>query len=82
MLRETPARLGLFAAVALAPLFAGSNPAGAQTAARGAAELIVSGAVSSPLTLTVADLKTMPRKTLTVANPHDKKTEKYEGVAL
>jgi DMSO/TMAO reductase YedYZ molybdopterin-dependent catalytic subunit len=24
----------------------------------------------------------MPRKTLTVVNPHDKKTEKYEGVAL
>ncbi len=24
----------------------------------------------------------MPRKTLTVLNPHDKKTEKYEGVAV
>ena len=24
----------------------------------------------------------MPRKTLTVVNPHEKKTEKYEGVAL
>ena len=24
----------------------------------------------------------MPRKTLTVVHPHDKKTEKYEGVAL
>ena len=24
----------------------------------------------------------MPRKTLTVVNPHDKKTEKYEGVTL
>ena len=66
----------------MAQLFAGSNPAGAQTAARGAAELKVSGGVSTPLTLTVADLKTMPRKTLTVVNPHDKKTEKYEGVAL
>jgi hypothetical protein len=32
--------------------------------------------------LTVADLKAMPRKTLAVVNPHDKKTEKYEGVAL
>jgi DMSO/TMAO reductase YedYZ molybdopterin-dependent catalytic subunit len=32
--------------------------------------------------LTVADLKAMPRKTLTVVNPHEKKTEKYEGVAL
>jgi DMSO/TMAO reductase YedYZ molybdopterin-dependent catalytic subunit len=66
----------------LAQLFAGANPPGAQTAARGAAELKVSGAVSSPRTLTAADLKTMPRKTLTVVNPHDKRTEKYEGVAL
>jgi len=82
VLRETPAHLCLLAAVALAQLFAGLDPAGAQTAARGAAELKVSGAVSSPLTLTVADLKTMPRKTLTVVHPHDKKTEKYEGVAL
>jgi hypothetical protein len=32
--------------------------------------------------LTVADLKAMSRKTLTIVNPHDKKTEKYEGVAL
>jgi hypothetical protein len=32
--------------------------------------------------LTVADLKAMPRKTPTVVNPHEKKTEKYEGVAL
>jgi len=32
--------------------------------------------------LTVADLKKMPRQTLTVVNPHDRKTEKYEGVPL
>jgi DMSO/TMAO reductase YedYZ molybdopterin-dependent catalytic subunit len=32
--------------------------------------------------LTVADLKAMPRKILTVVNPHEKKTERYEGVAL
>ena len=46
------------------------------------AELTISGAVSTPLTLTVADLKKMPRKTLSVVNPHDKKTEVYEGVLL
>jgi DMSO/TMAO reductase YedYZ molybdopterin-dependent catalytic subunit len=46
------------------------------------AELRIAGAVSSPLVLTVADLKKMPRKTLTVLNPHDKKTETYEGVLL
>jgi hypothetical protein len=32
--------------------------------------------------LTVADLKKMPRKTLSVANPHSQKTEVYEGVLL
>jgi DMSO/TMAO reductase YedYZ molybdopterin-dependent catalytic subunit len=74
--------LSLFAAVALAQIFAIGSPVRAQTAAPGAPEPKVSGAVSSPLTLTVADLKAMPRKALTVVNPHDKKTEKYEGVAL
>jgi DMSO/TMAO reductase YedYZ molybdopterin-dependent catalytic subunit len=47
-----------------------------------AAELRISGDVATPLVLTVADLKTMPRKKLSVVNPHDKKTEAYEGVLL
>lgn len=47
-----------------------------------AAELRVSGAVTTPLVLTLADLKNMPRKKLSVLNPHDKKTEAYEGVLL
>jgi DMSO/TMAO reductase YedYZ molybdopterin-dependent catalytic subunit len=51
-------------------------------AAAAAAELKITGAVSTPLTLTAADLKKMPRKTLTVANEHRKKTETYEGVSL
>ncbi len=46
------------------------------------AELRISGAVSTPLVLTLADLKNLPRKKLTVVNPHDKKTEAYEGVLL
>src|SRR6267378_1303570 len=46
------------------------------------AELRINGAVSTPLVLTVADLKNMPRKKLTVVNPHNKKTETYEGVLL
>jgi DMSO/TMAO reductase YedYZ molybdopterin-dependent catalytic subunit len=45
-------------------------------------ELRVLGAVQSPLTLTADDLKRMPRKTLTVTNPHSQKKESYEGVAL
>jgi DMSO/TMAO reductase YedYZ molybdopterin-dependent catalytic subunit len=48
----------------------------------GAPTLHVGGAVQTPLTLTVADLKQMPRKTLTVTNPHSQKKETYEGVAL
>jgi len=47
-----------------------------------AAQLKIGGAVSTPLTLTVADLKAMPRTTLHVENPHDKKSEVYEGVLL
>jgi DMSO/TMAO reductase YedYZ molybdopterin-dependent catalytic subunit len=46
------------------------------------AELRITGAVSTPLVLTVVDLKKMPRKTLSVVNPHDKKKETYEGVLL
>ena len=51
-------------------------------AATAPAELRISGDVSTPLVLTVADLKKMPRKTLSVMNPHDKKTETYEGVLV
>jgi DMSO/TMAO reductase YedYZ molybdopterin-dependent catalytic subunit len=46
------------------------------------AQLKVGGAVSTPLTLTIADLKKMPRTTLHVENPHDQKSEVYEGVLL
>ena len=53
----------------------------AQTAGT-SGELRISGAVANPLTLTLSDLKKMPRRTLTVMNPHNKKTEVYEGVLL
>ena len=46
------------------------------------AELRIGGEVSTPLALSVADLKKMPRKTLSVVNPHDHKSETYEGVLL
>jgi hypothetical protein len=46
------------------------------------AQLKIGGAVSTPLTLTVADLKSMPRTVLHVTNPHENKTETYEGVLL
>jgi DMSO/TMAO reductase YedYZ molybdopterin-dependent catalytic subunit len=44
--------------------------------------LKISGAVSTPLTLTADDLKKMPRKKLSVVNPHENKTEAYEGVSV
>lgn len=46
------------------------------------AELRIGGAVATPPVLTAADLKNMPRKKLTVVNPHNKKSETYEGVLL
>ena len=51
-------------------------------AATGASELKVGGAVTTPLTVTLEDLKKMPRKTLRIENPHAKKMEVYEGVPL
>jgi DMSO/TMAO reductase YedYZ molybdopterin-dependent catalytic subunit len=72
-----PLMIGAILAQFLPPLremFAQSSPA--------VAELRITGAVSTPLVLTVVDLKKMPRKTLSVVNPHDKKKETYEGVLL
>jgi DMSO/TMAO reductase YedYZ molybdopterin-dependent catalytic subunit len=65
----------------LVPVAAGVRAAFAQTVPA-TAELRIGGAVSTPLVLTLADLKNMPRKKLSVVNPHDKKTEAYEGVLL
>ena len=45
------------------------------------AELRISGA-GTTLVLSATDLKKMPRKTLSVSNPHDQKQETYEGVLL
>jgi len=62
-------------------IVARSGQVSAQTAPA-TAELRINGAVSTPLVLTLADLKNMPRKKLSVVNPHEKKTEAYEGVLL
>ncbi len=69
----------IFAALTMAALLSGR--ACAQTPAS-AAELKIVGGVPSPLIVTAADLQKMPRKTLKVVNPHNKKTEIYEGVPL
>lgn len=44
--------------------------------------LKIGGNVATPLELSLADLKNIPRTTLTVVNPHSKKTEVYQGVPL
>jgi DMSO/TMAO reductase YedYZ molybdopterin-dependent catalytic subunit len=44
-------------------------------ASPGPATLKITGAVSTPLTLTVAQLKSLLRTTLRVVNPHEKKQE-------
>lgn len=46
------------------------------------AELRIGGDVPTALVLSAEELKKMPRKTLKVVNPHEKKTEVYEGVPL
>jgi DMSO/TMAO reductase YedYZ molybdopterin-dependent catalytic subunit len=48
----------------------------------GPTDFKIAGAVTTPLDLTAADLKAMPRKTLKVDNPHSGKTEVYEGVRV
>ncbi len=58
-----------------------SRHASAQNAGASPA-LKIGGNVATPLGLSLADLKNMPRKTLKVVNPHSKKTEVYDGVPL
>jgi DMSO/TMAO reductase YedYZ molybdopterin-dependent catalytic subunit len=53
-----------------------------QESAATPASLKIDGAVATPLVLTIEDLKKMPRKMLTVTNPHDLKKEMYEGVLV
>ncbi|MGC2507288.1 MAG: molybdopterin-dependent oxidoreductase, partial [Candidatus Acidiferrales bacterium] len=58
-----------------------SPTAPAAQPASGAA-LVVIGDVPTPLSLSLGDLRQMPRKTLTVTNGHTHKQETYEGVPL
>jgi DMSO/TMAO reductase YedYZ molybdopterin-dependent catalytic subunit len=75
--------LAVLLAVAFLQIFAASPRILAQApAVTGPSEIRVEGAVATPLTLTAGDLKKMPRKTLTVTDPHDKKQATYEGVLL
>jgi DMSO/TMAO reductase YedYZ molybdopterin-dependent catalytic subunit len=72
--------------VVLIPLLLGLSGWAQQAApskpSNGPSDFKISGTVTTPLDLTAADLKGMPRKTLRVDNPHSKKTEVYEGVLV
>ena len=70
----------LFAAIAL-PLCFGQG-ASAPTRNDVSTELRIAGEVATPLTLSPNELKNMPRQTLKVVNPHEKREEIYEGVAV
>src|SRR5215469_15449542 len=79
-------RICLATASAFATLLVGvalacPQPLRAQDASSSAA-LNIGGSVTTPLALSSADLKSMPRQTLKVVNPHSKKTETYQGVSL
>jgi DMSO/TMAO reductase YedYZ molybdopterin-dependent catalytic subunit len=77
--------VGRFLRAALILVFASAvhfSPAATAQALNEIAQLKIGGAVSTPLTLTIADLRKMPRTTIHVENPHDKKSEVYEGVLL
>jgi DMSO/TMAO reductase YedYZ molybdopterin-dependent catalytic subunit len=80
-----PRRIAVFIPILVVAILAqrllSAPKASAQSTAT-LAELRIGGAVSAPLVLTVADLKKMPRKTLSVVNPHNKTKETYEGVLL
>ena len=61
-------------------LLTGTAPALAQNAGTAATEVAIGGDVPKPFTLTLADLKSMPRTTVTVKD--DAKSTIYEGVLL
>jgi DMSO/TMAO reductase YedYZ molybdopterin-dependent catalytic subunit len=54
----------------------------APKATTGPSEVKIGGAVTTPLVLTTADLKSMPRKTVRVENEHAQKPEVYEAVLV
>jgi len=71
----------LFPVVALTLSLNHQQPA-APTRSAASAELRVTGAVTTPLALSATDLKKLPRKSVKVLNPHEKREEEYEGVAV
>lgn len=82
-MRNRAMRRVLQAASFLMSLAATLQPGAAQTSpGQTIPQLKIGGSVPSPLTLKLSDLKALPRTTLHVVNPHEKKEEVYEGVLL
>jgi DMSO/TMAO reductase YedYZ molybdopterin-dependent catalytic subunit len=46
------------------------------------AHLAIKGDVEKPLSITLDELSRLPRRTIKVMNPHEKKEETYDGVLL
>ncbi len=73
---------GLLLALAASLSTNGQTPGSSATSGAAEPAIHIGGAVTTPLTLTVADLKKLPRKTMTVTNSHEQTTATYEGVLL
>jgi hypothetical protein len=74
-------RLSIHAVVLAVVLSLAQQPA-VTTQNSSSAVLRVAGNVATPLSLSANDLKALPRRTLKVLDPHEKKEETYEGVAV
>jgi DMSO/TMAO reductase YedYZ molybdopterin-dependent catalytic subunit len=64
------------------PAMRGQAVAAAPSPAVGTAQLTVSGDVEKPLTLSLDDLRRLPRETVSVKNEHAGHDEVYEGTSL
>ena len=72
----------LLAVTAAAAILPGRQPAALAQASGGTARLEISGAVRTPLFLSAADLKAMPRTTVRTGGQGGQLTQAWEGVAL
>lgn len=79
--KPTAARkLGVMAAIGLTMLFA-ARVARSQAKPTGVA-LAITGDLERPLSLTMAELRAMPQRSLKAYNDHEHQTHVYEGVPL
>ena len=73
--------LALFLVMAPAAM-RGQTAATASSPVAGAAQITLTGDVEKPLTLSLDDLRRLPRETVSVKNEHAGKDEVYEGTSL